>query len=71
MNDFAGGEAEAQAAYQAAMTACFSDEANSKGHCSMQVHTSRKTGKPKWTMLEMWPMLVCISSSTNFSVVLF
>ena len=55
---FAGGEEEATAAYQAAVTACFSDDSDGKGHRHMQVHTSRKTGKPKWTMLEMWPLLV-------------
>ena len=60
MYGHAGGEVEAQAAYEDAM-ATLADEA-ADCHSHMQSHTSKK-GKTKWTMMEMWPMLVPLPAS--------
>ena len=57
----AGGEAEAQAAYEDAMAA-LADEA-AETHRHMQSHTSKKSGRTKWTMMEMWPMLVLLHAA--------
>ena len=51
-----GGEEEAQAAYEDAM-ATLADE-SAECHRHMQSHTSKKSGRTKWTMMEMWPMQV-------------
>lgn len=59
----AGGEEEAQAAYDDAM-ATLADEA-ADCHSHMQSHTSKR-GKTKWTMMEMWPMLVPLPASPTF-----
>jgi len=52
----AEGEEEAEVAYKAAMKAVFEEQTDCHRH--MQSHKSKKSGKPKWTMMEMWPMLV-------------
>lgn len=57
----AGGEAEAEAAYEDAMAGLDDEEAECHRH--MQSHTSKKSGKTKWTMMEMWPMLDPVDSS--------
>ena len=51
-----GGEVEAQGAYEDAM-ATLGDEF-AECHRHMQSHTSKKSGRTKWTMMEMWPMQV-------------
>ena len=47
---------EAQSAYEAAIHAVFEQQVECHRH--VQTHVSSKTGKVKWTMMEMWPMLV-------------
>ena len=58
-----GGEAEAQAAYDEAYNAVFHLQLECHRHA--QPHASKKNGKTKWTMIEMWPMVV--SSAAQFS----
>lgn len=48
---------EAQKAYDIAINAVFEQQVECHRH--IQTHVSVKTGKLKWTMMEMWPMLVC------------
>ena len=54
----AGGEEEAQAAYDDAMNAVFNLQLECHRHT--QPHKSKKDGTTKWAMIEMWPMLVCV-----------
>lgn len=63
VNGHAGGEAEAWAAYEDAM-ATLADEA-ADCHSHMQSHTSKR-GNTKWTMMEMWPMLVPLPALPTF-----
>ncbi len=46
--------------FKAAMKAVFEEQVDSYRH--KQCHKSKKSGKLKWTMMEMWPMMVCLSS---------
>ena len=50
-----GGELEAQSAYEEALNAVFIKQLT--WH-HMQPHRSRRDGKTKWSMIEMWPMHV-------------
>lgn len=50
---------EAQAAYDAAINAVFEQQIECHRH--VQTHVSAKNGHRKWTMMEMWPMLVQLS----------
>lgn len=52
----AGGETEAQAAYDEAMNAVFNLQLECHRHA--QPHKSKKDGKIKWAMIEMWPIVV-------------
>ncbi len=59
----AGGEEEAQNAYDDALNAVFNLQLECHRHT--QAHKSKKDGSTKWSMIEMWPMLVmtqCLSS---------
>ena len=49
-----GGQAEADAAYAEALHAVFTLKVDCHRHA--QPHVSKKDGRMKWTMLEMWPM---------------
>ena len=51
----AGGELEAQSACDEALHAVFSLHLTRR---HLQCHRSRKDGKTKWSMIEMWPMHV-------------
>lgn len=51
-----GGEAEAQAAYDEAVNAVFNLQLECHRHA--QPHKSKKDGKMKWAMIEMWPIIV-------------
>ena len=51
----AGGELEAQVAYDEAVHAIFSLHLTRR---HMQPYRSEKDGKTKWAMIEMWPMHV-------------
>ena len=53
---YAGNVMEARSAYEAAIHAVFEQQVECHRH--VQTHVSSKTGKAKWTMMEMWPMLV-------------
>ncbi len=57
----AGGEEEAQSAYDDAMNAVFNLQLECHRHT--QAHKSKKDGSTKWTMIEMWPMLVMTQPS--------
>ena len=59
----AGGEEEAQSAYDDAMNAVFSLQPECPRHT--QAHTSKKDGSTKWSMIEMWPMLVMTQPSLH------
>lgn len=50
----AGGDNEREEAYQEAVKAVF--EKGASCHRHLRCYTSRKTGKRKWTVLEMWPI---------------
>ena len=50
----AGGNEERDDAYDEAVAAVF--EKGVACHRHMRCYTSRKTGKRKWTVLEMWPI---------------
>ena len=52
----AGGEAEAEAAYKEAVHAVFTLKVDCHRHA--QPHVSKKDGRIKWAMYEMWPMQV-------------
>ena len=52
----AGGQGEADRAYAEALNACFDLELEVHQH--VQPYTSRKDGKLKWALLEMWPVPV-------------
>ena len=52
----AGGQAEANAAYEEAYEACFKLGVESYRHPIPRI--SSKTGELKWSMMEMWPMTV-------------
>ena len=54
-----GGGAEAQAAYDEAYNAVFNLQLECHRHA--QPHKSKKDGKIKWAMIEMWPMIVSTS----------
>ena len=51
-----GGHAEAQAAYEEAVDACYNLKLDSHRHAIPRI--SSKTGEHKWSMMEMWPMTV-------------
>ena len=51
-----GGEAEADAAFKAAYDAIFVQQLESFRVPMPRI--SRKTGKQKWSMVEMWPLAV-------------
>ena len=51
-----GGQAEAQAAYEEAVDACYNLKLDSHRHAIPRI--SSKTGRHKWSMVEMWPMTV-------------
>ena len=51
----AGGEQEAQSSFEEAHNAVFNLQLTWR---HMQPHCSRRDGKPKWSMIEMWPMHV-------------
>lgn len=53
-----GGEAEAQAAYDEAVNAVFNLQLECHRHA--QPHKSKKDGKTKWAMIEMWPIIVSL-----------
>ena len=59
----AGGEEEAQSAYDDAMNAVFSLQLECHRHT--QAHKSKKDGSTKWSMIEMWPMLVMTQPSLH------
>ena len=50
-----GGELEAQSAYEEALNAVFIEQLTWR---HMQPHRSRRDGKTRWSMMEMWPMNV-------------
>ena len=52
-----GGVDEQEAAYQEAVKAIFDKQVACHRH--QRYYTSRKTGKKKWTILEMWRLAVC------------
>ncbi len=52
----AGGDQELHAAYHEAVSAIF--EKRVACHRHQRCYTSKKTGKQKWTTLEMWPIAV-------------
>ena len=52
----AGGVQELHAAYLEAVSAIF--EKGVACHRHQRCYTSKKTGKQKWTTLEMWPIAV-------------
>ena len=62
----AGGEAEAQAAYDEAVNAVFNLQLECHRHA--QPHKSKKDGKIKWAMIEMWPIIVSIHLVSPCSV---
>ncbi|KAL0024765.1 hypothetical protein WJX79_003822 [Trebouxia sp. C0005] len=49
-----GGQQEAQAAYDEAVNAVFSLQVDCHRH--IHPHISKKDGRTKWAMIEMWPM---------------
>ncbi|KAL3140140.1 putative 3',5'-cyclic phosphodiesterase pde-3 [Trebouxia sp. C0009 RCD-2024] len=49
-----GGDMEREEAYQEAVKAVFEKRVSCHRH--LRCYTSRKTGKRKWTVLEMWPI---------------
>ena len=53
---------EAQAAYNAAISAIFHQQVDCHRH--IQTHVSAKNGRRKWSMMEMWPIHVsiCVAS---------
>ena len=53
-----GGQQEAQAAYDEAVNAVFNLQVECHRHA--QPHVSKKDGRTKWAMIEMWPMQVCL-----------
>ena len=53
---YGGGSQEAQAAYDEAVNAVFNLQVECHRHA--QPHISKKDGRTKWTMIEMWPMQV-------------
>ncbi|DBB01895.1 TPA: hypothetical protein ACH3X1_000492 [Trebouxia sp. C0004] len=53
MGLYPGGELEAQSAYEEALNAVFVMQLTWR---HMQPHRSRRDGKTKWSMIEMWPM---------------
>ena len=53
---YAGGVQELHAAYHEAVSAIF--EKRVACHRHQRCYTSKKTGKQKWTTLEMWPIAV-------------
>ena len=58
-----GGELEAQSAYDEALSAVFIKQLTWR---HMQPHRSRRDGKTKWSMIEMWPMSVSGATYTAF-----
>lgn len=54
-----GGAAEADAAYEEAFDAIFNLAVESYRHPIPQI--SKKNGRQKWSMIEMWPMTVSAS----------
>ena len=59
----AGGEEEAQSAYDDAMNAVFNLQLECHRHT--QARKSKKDGSTKWSMIEMWPMLVMTQPSLH------
>ena len=59
----AGGEEEAQAAYDEAMNAVFVLQLECHRHT--QAHKSKKDDSIKWAMVEMWPMMVGLCTMFN------
>ena len=53
---YGGGSQEAQAAYDEAVNAVFNLQVECHRHA--QPHISKKDGRTKWAMIEMWPMQV-------------
>ena len=53
---YGGGHQEAQAAYDEAVNAVFNLQVECHRHA--QPHISKKDGRTKWAMIEMWPMQV-------------
>ncbi len=58
---YEGGQQEAQAAYDEAVNAVFNLQVECHRHA--QPHISKKDGRTKWAMIEMWPMQVCLPHS--------
>ena len=57
---YPGGQQEAQAAYDEAVNAVFTLQVDCHRHA--QPHLSKKDGRTKWAMIEMWPMQVSLPS---------
>lgn len=55
-----GGKEQAVRAYEEALNAVF--DLRVECHQHIQPYASRKDGKIKWALLEMWPLLVCSSA---------
>ena len=64
----AGGQAEAQAAYDEAVNAVFNLQVDCHRHA--QPHLSRKDDKTKWAMIEMWPMQVTMHAQLTDALML-
>ncbi len=63
LTGYTGGELEAQSAYEEALNAVFVKQLTWR---HMQPHRSRRDGKTKWSMIEMWPMNVSGVTYTAF-----
>ena len=57
-----GGELDAQSAYEEAHNAVFQLQLTWR---HTQPHKSRRDGKTRWSMIEMWPMHVSLALSTD------
>ena len=66
--DGVGGQAEAQAAYDEAVNAVFNLQVDCHRHA--QPHISKKDGRIKWAMIELWPMQVTTFSISMCSLLL-
>ena len=64
----AGGELEAHSCYEEAVNAVFNRQLTWR---HMQPHCSRRDGKAKWSMIEMWPMHVMPPLLQHFTARLF
>ncbi|DBB13951.1 TPA: hypothetical protein ACH3X3_000930 [Trebouxia sp. C0006] len=59
---YEGGQQEAQAAYDEAVNAVFNLQVECHRHA--QPHISKKDGRTKWAMIEMWPMQDPVSAGS-------